>query len=54
MRDISEIRFLLDELEHQPADALEGQDLDPKELYELHFLGSMYPGMYIFALWIIF
>jgi len=31
MRDLSEIRSLLDELEHQPADALEGQDLDFKE-----------------------
>lgn len=31
MRDLSEIRSLLDDLEHRPADALEGQDLDFKE-----------------------
>lgn len=31
MRNLSEIRSLLDELEHQPADALEDQDLDFKE-----------------------
>jgi len=31
MRDLSEIRKLLDELEQQPADALEAQDLDFKE-----------------------
>ncbi len=31
MRDLSEIRSLLDSLEHQPAEALEGQDLDFKE-----------------------
>jgi len=31
MRDLSEIRSLLDELEHRPADALEDQDLDFKE-----------------------
>jgi len=31
MRDLSDIRILLDELEHQSADALEGQDLDFKE-----------------------
>lgn len=31
MKDLDEIRSLLDELEHQPADALEGQDLDFKE-----------------------
>lgn len=31
MRDLSDIRAILDELEHQPADALEGQDLDFKE-----------------------
>jgi len=31
MRDLSEIQSLLDELEHQSADALEGQDLDFKE-----------------------
>ncbi len=31
MHGISEIRALLDELEHRPADALEGQDLDFKE-----------------------
>lgn len=31
MRELSEIRSLLDELEQQPADALEGQDLDFKE-----------------------
>jgi ATP-dependent DNA helicase RecG len=31
MRKLSEIRSLLDELEHQPADALEGQDIDFKE-----------------------
>lgn len=31
MREISEIRSLLDELELQPADRLEGQDLDFKE-----------------------
>ena len=31
MRDLQEIRALLDELEHQPADALEDQDLDFKE-----------------------
>lgn len=31
MRDLSEIRSLLDELEHQPADALEEQDLDFKQ-----------------------
>ena len=31
MRDLSEIQSLLDELEHQPADGLEGQDLDFKQ-----------------------
>jgi len=31
MRELGEIRSLLDELESQPADALEGQDLDFKE-----------------------
>jgi ATP-dependent DNA helicase RecG len=31
MRDLGEIRSLLDELESQPADALEGQNLDFKE-----------------------
>ena len=31
MQDISGIRLFLDELEHKPADALEGQDLDFKE-----------------------
>jgi ATP-dependent DNA helicase RecG len=31
MRELSEIRSLLDELERQPADRLEGQDLDFKE-----------------------
>ena len=31
MRDLSEIRLVLDELEHQPADALEAQDFDFKE-----------------------
>ena len=31
MKNISEIRSLLDELEHQPADLLEDQDLDFKE-----------------------
>ena len=31
MRELSEIRALLDELEVRPADALEGQDLDFKE-----------------------
>ena len=31
MRDLQEIRALLEELEHQPADALEDQDLDFKE-----------------------
>ena len=31
MRDLSEIRQLLDELDHQPANALEDQDLDFKE-----------------------
>ncbi|GIV04370.1 MAG: hypothetical protein KatS3mg015_3200 [Fimbriimonadales bacterium] len=31
MRELSEIRSLLDELDQQPADALEGQDLDFKE-----------------------
>ena len=31
MRELSEIRLLLDKLEHQPADALENQDLDFKE-----------------------
>ncbi|GIW56390.1 MAG: hypothetical protein KatS3mg082_2794 [Nitrospiraceae bacterium] len=31
MRDLGEIRSLLDELESQPAGALEGQDLDFKE-----------------------
>lgn len=31
MKELDEIRSLLDELEHQPADALEGQDLDFKE-----------------------
>lgn len=31
MRDLSEIRSLLDELEQQPADTLEGQHLDFKE-----------------------
>ena len=31
MRELSEIRLLLDKLEHQPADALEDQDLDFKE-----------------------
>jgi len=31
MRELSEIRSLLDKLEHQPADALEDQDLDFKE-----------------------
>jgi len=31
MRELSEIRQLLDELEHQAADALEDQDLDFKE-----------------------
>ncbi len=31
MRDLAEIRALLDELESQPAAALEGQDLDFKE-----------------------
>ncbi len=31
MRELSEIRSLLDELKCQPADALEGQDLDFKE-----------------------
>jgi len=31
MRELGEIRFLLDELEHQPADALQEQDLDFKE-----------------------
>lgn len=35
MKDISEIRLLLDELEHQPADFLEDQDLDFKE-WKLH------------------
>jgi ATP-dependent DNA helicase RecG len=31
MRDLQEIRGLLEELEHQPAEALEDQDLDFKE-----------------------
>jgi len=31
MRELSDIRSLLDELEHKPADALEAQDLDFKE-----------------------
>ncbi|MBU2027996.1 MAG: putative DNA binding domain-containing protein, partial [Proteobacteria bacterium] len=31
MRNLSEIRSLLDELERRPADALEDQDLDFKE-----------------------
>lgn len=31
MRDLQEIRGLLEELEHQPADVLEDQDLDFKE-----------------------
>jgi ATP-dependent DNA helicase RecG len=35
MKDISEIRSLLDELEHQSADSLEDQDLDFKE-WKLH------------------
>ena len=31
MRDLQEVRALLEELEHRPADALEDQDLDFKE-----------------------
>jgi len=41
MRDLHEIRALLEELEHQPAHALEDQDLDFKEWNERSMADSV-------------
>ena len=41
MRTLAEIRDLLDELEHQPANTLEDQDLDFKEWNSRSMTGSV-------------